>query len=223
MNGAAPGWYPLPNDPATERYWNGTVWTEHHRPRPSVPAPPSSGGGGTSKIVLGVVLGVLLVFGGCVASTVILVDSTVDTFETLTVTTLQDDGQPGSFTDPYPLGASHAREPGLSGSGWTVSVDQIRDIGDGCLAVIGTATLDTLVGERTFSLSSSFPEIELVDASETVDEPDTCNRADLATEGLLWAQNLEVVEDFTFEWFETFEAERDSFRYVSVSGTLYSG
>ncbi|MFI6349408.1 DUF2510 domain-containing protein [Streptomyces sp. NPDC050560] len=41
----APGWYPEPNAPGTERWWNGTAWTEHRRPAPPpgpyAPQPPA--------------------------------------------------------------------------------------------------------------------------------------------------------------------------------------
>lgn len=35
----SPGWYTDPDDPGLIRYWNGAVWTEERRPRPSW-APP---------------------------------------------------------------------------------------------------------------------------------------------------------------------------------------
>ena len=37
-----PGWYPDPTAPGTERYWDGTAWTDHSRPvavAPPAPAP----------------------------------------------------------------------------------------------------------------------------------------------------------------------------------------
>lgn len=44
---AAPGWYPV--DERTERWWDGTQWSEHQRPLgsglPAAPGPASSGGG----------------------------------------------------------------------------------------------------------------------------------------------------------------------------------
>ncbi len=37
---AAPGWYPNPENPAQQRYWDGTAWTEHIAPlNPSGVAP----------------------------------------------------------------------------------------------------------------------------------------------------------------------------------------
>lgn len=36
-----PGWYPDPTAPGTERYWDGTAWTDHSRPvTVAPPAPP---------------------------------------------------------------------------------------------------------------------------------------------------------------------------------------
>lgn len=218
---ADPGWYMLPGDPGTERYWNGTAWTEHHRPRPLPPPPASGGGSNAGKILLGVCIGIVLLVGGCVASTVLLVDSTIDTFDQLTTTTLQDDGRPGSITSPLVFGTEHSRPPSFSGSGWTLSVDEVRDLGDGCLAVLGSATLDTLEVGRQLSLSRSFPEIELVEPDETVVEPDRCDRSAVDSEGRYWAQDVELPEGASFTWFETFEADADSYLYVSVSGTLY--
>ncbi len=59
-----PGWYPDPSAPSTERWWDGSAWTEHRRaPRPPEPstvpmgfgpaAPmPPQGGGRSRTIVL---------------------------------------------------------------------------------------------------------------------------------------------------------------------------
>ncbi len=38
-NNTAAGWYPSPNEPAAERYFDGTQWTEHRRPLQAPPAP----------------------------------------------------------------------------------------------------------------------------------------------------------------------------------------
>ncbi len=83
---AAAGWYPLPNDPSTERYWDGSRWTEHHRPRQPGPpafAPQSSESSGASKVLIGILIGIALVIGGCGATVAILVNATADTIELL--------------------------------------------------------------------------------------------------------------------------------------------
>ena len=41
-SGTPSGWYPSPDDPSAERWWDGESWTDHTRPRTSTtPAPPS--------------------------------------------------------------------------------------------------------------------------------------------------------------------------------------
>jgi hypothetical protein len=33
----APGWYTDTTDPALLRFWNGTTWSAHTKPRPGLP------------------------------------------------------------------------------------------------------------------------------------------------------------------------------------------
>ena len=33
----APGWYTDANNPALLRFWNGTTWSDHVKPRPGLP------------------------------------------------------------------------------------------------------------------------------------------------------------------------------------------
>ncbi|GAA1143616.1 hypothetical protein GCM10009630_47480 [Kribbella jejuensis] len=40
MSSQAAGWYDDPEDPAQQRYWDGTAWTDHRRPQPSPQSPP---------------------------------------------------------------------------------------------------------------------------------------------------------------------------------------
>ncbi|MFG2468013.1 DUF2510 domain-containing protein [Streptomyces canus] len=57
-----PGWYPDPNAPHLERWWDGTAWTDHRR-APEGPGPPRSAGGasGRAKAVALTTSGVVLV------------------------------------------------------------------------------------------------------------------------------------------------------------------
>ena len=56
---AAPGWYPDPNMPGTQRYWDGGKWTDNVAPLPP-PAPTRTGFTGSS---LAVVVGILIAAG----------------------------------------------------------------------------------------------------------------------------------------------------------------
>lgn len=45
-NNPAAGWYPDPQNPMSQRYWDGTTWTDQTRPSmPSSPVPPPPHGG----------------------------------------------------------------------------------------------------------------------------------------------------------------------------------
>ncbi|GAA2308739.1 DUF2510 domain-containing protein [Streptomyces kunmingensis] len=74
-----PGWYPDPHAPATERWWDGTAWTQDRRqPAPTAFAPPAAAppprkpGGGRGKAVAVVATGVALV-AAIVAGVVVVV------------------------------------------------------------------------------------------------------------------------------------------------------
>lgn len=231
---AVPGWYPLPGDATTERYWDGSSWTEHHRQTPAA-APfvtPSKGGNG-GKVLLGILVAIFLLAGGCILSTVLLVDSTLDTLDQLTADALVDDDLPGSISDPLALGTPHSRSMGGSGSAWTVSVDEVRvqetqDEGDQssgslCVAVVGEATLDSLRSTLTASSPTSFPDIDFIDDGGVSRDPSraACDTSSLRAEGLLWAQDIEVLEGTTIGWFEIFVVPETAFRFISVGGTVY--
>jgi hypothetical protein len=53
------GWYPDPELPATQRYWDGAAWTEHRAPR-TVAAPRKSNAG-TIVAIIGFVLAALII------------------------------------------------------------------------------------------------------------------------------------------------------------------
>jgi len=50
----APGWYLDPHDPYTQRYWDGTRWTENRAPAAQAAGPPTNGKA-TASLVLGLV------------------------------------------------------------------------------------------------------------------------------------------------------------------------
>ncbi|MGY0022713.1 DUF2510 domain-containing protein [Streptomyces sp. YJ-C3] len=75
-----PGWYPDPHAPATERWWDGTAWTQARRqPVPAAPAPvafapPPRPGGGRGRIAAVVATGIALVVAIVAGVVVILGD-----------------------------------------------------------------------------------------------------------------------------------------------------
>jgi hypothetical protein len=54
-----PGWYPDPHAPGTQRYWDGTQWTDHRAG--GVTAKPPSNGKATASMVLGI-LGLVILY-----------------------------------------------------------------------------------------------------------------------------------------------------------------
>ena len=59
MHATPPGWYPDPNDPTTQRYWDGSDWT--HNRAPSGPGKLPNNGKAIASMVLGI-LGLLILY-----------------------------------------------------------------------------------------------------------------------------------------------------------------
>lgn len=57
---AGPGWYPHPSMAGTQRYWDGSKWTDHVAPLPVAPEPPADPNW-TRQRVLGTVLGLAVI------------------------------------------------------------------------------------------------------------------------------------------------------------------
>ncbi|MEE1764076.1 DUF2510 domain-containing protein [Streptomyces sp. SP18BB07] len=72
-----PGWYPDPSYPLTERWWDGTAWTDHRR-QPEQPVPPvlqpqpPRRGPGRSKVVALAAAGAVLVAGAVTGGVLLL-------------------------------------------------------------------------------------------------------------------------------------------------------
>jgi hypothetical protein len=49
-----PGWYPDPNDPSTQRYWDGSQWTDSRAPGAAVAPARSTNGKAIAALVLGI-------------------------------------------------------------------------------------------------------------------------------------------------------------------------
>jgi Protein of unknown function (DUF2510)/SmpA / OmlA family len=64
MQQTPPGWYPDPQQPGTQRYWDGQQWTQ--QTAPGGPQAPKKGGGSlVLKIMLGILLAGIVLIGGC--------------------------------------------------------------------------------------------------------------------------------------------------------------
>ncbi|MFF4751329.1 DUF2510 domain-containing protein [Streptomyces sp. NPDC002514] len=68
MSMTPPGWYPDPNAPRLERWWDGGAWTEHRRApgadvAPPVPEPNSGRAEAVALIAAGAVLVAAIVIG----------------------------------------------------------------------------------------------------------------------------------------------------------------
>jgi hypothetical protein len=63
-----PGWYPNPQGPG-QRYWDGTKWTDQYQPGAPVQEDKKRGRFGRNclMVTLGVVIGGVVLIGGCVA------------------------------------------------------------------------------------------------------------------------------------------------------------
>ncbi|WP_327730530.1 DUF2510 domain-containing protein [Streptomyces sp. NBC_00487] len=88
-----PGWYSDPSFPLTERWWDGTAWTDHRRqPEQPVqpvfqPQPPPGRGAGRTKVVALAAVGAVLVAGAVTGGVLLLGKDGDGGQETRTATT----------------------------------------------------------------------------------------------------------------------------------------
>jgi hypothetical protein len=69
-----PGWHPDPEYQGQLRYWDGVQWTEDRALAP-LSEPPQSRPKHTGKVIAAIVVGVLIVLGGCAATVAFVVDA----------------------------------------------------------------------------------------------------------------------------------------------------
>lgn len=66
MHATPPGWYPDPEHPGAQRYWDGSQWTENRAPGAAPKLP--TNGKATASLVLGILgLAILYVIGPILA------------------------------------------------------------------------------------------------------------------------------------------------------------
>ncbi|MFE9683279.1 DUF2510 domain-containing protein [Streptomyces sp. NPDC006285] len=95
-----PGWYRDPSAPHTERWWDGTAWTEHRRypeAPPTVPVPVGDGPTGRAKAVALTTAATVLVAAIVTGAVVLSGDD--------------GDGDPGARTAPTPTAPASASSP----------------------------------------------------------------------------------------------------------------
>lgn len=146
------------------------------------------------------------------------------------------DGDLGSASNPYPFGQAHSRDPGFLDAGWTLSIDEVRTEGvpndpifgtEGetgtCVAVIGTATLDSLDSEELTSNPFSFPDVVLVAGGSQADTAIVeCDTDGLEAEGLQWTLDIELAEGATVRWFDVFLVDSVEYDTVAIESTVYA-
>lgn len=132
----------------------------------------------------------------------------------------------GPDDGPYSFGDAHTRKAGFTGAGWTVSIDDVVELNalagdlDTCLAVIGTATLDTL-DEGLTSNPFSFPEVVLIQDGVQNNDFAVCNTDDLDAQGMIQSGGASITEGTTITWYQTFGVLNDGYDLVAIEETVY--
>ncbi|MFF0222389.1 DUF2510 domain-containing protein [Streptomyces sp. NPDC004629] len=121
-----PGWYPDPNAPQLERWWDGSAWTEHRR-APGAPVPPAAPDRASRRakavalVTAGAVLIAAIVTGALVLRTDREGDGSTEANTAATPTT----------SDPRPASPSPSETPSASGPAGddpATVVDQLNGI-----------------------------------------------------------------------------------------------
>ncbi len=257
---ASDGWYPVDGDPEVVRWWdevNG--WGESRTLGRGRFSPPVEDGdpwylswgflGVMGAIVVALSVGAILSAsddGGEVVAagvTTIVVDRVPDSNsvaapvptpsvpmvpESTTTSEAPDDDD-----DVLPFGTPHERNKGVTGAGWTISIDEVRAIGLGrfvsdgftmeCTAVLGSATLRELDSEELVSNPFGFPSVVLVDQGASAETAVTnCDRAGLEAEGYVWRLDVSLAEGGEVKWFEVFETVvGGEYDVVAIESTVY--
>ncbi|KND43491.1 MULTISPECIES: DUF2510 domain-containing protein [Streptomyces] len=141
MSSSPPGWYRDPSYPLTERWWDGTAWTDHRR-QPEQPVPPvlrpgpPARGPGRAKVVALAAVGAVLVAGAVTGGVLLLGEDGDGGRETRTTTaspTSEADGKdspaPADSVGPSPSGDAKRAVDDLNGI--TFPIPEGWEDGDG--------------------------------------------------------------------------------------------
>ncbi|MDA3038384.1 MAG: hypothetical protein O3C27_02440 [Actinomycetota bacterium] len=92
-----------------------------------------------------------------------------------------------------------------------------------CVAVIGTATLDSLDSDELTSNIFSFPEPVLIvngaKASQAILE---CDTEALKAEGLTWRLDISLAPGGNVRWFEAYLVDNVAYDTVAIESTVYA-
>ncbi len=207
-----------------------------------VPAPPKQKSGCLGVglgLMLALLVGLVLLVGGCVVVVSRAADDVTDKVDELEALAESgdigstDSSNEGTLDSPYFFGESHSRSPGFFGAAWTLSIDEVRPIPKSpaadsadprvCAAIIVTATLDSLdTGELTADLLS-LPELAVVDATGETAETDAfqCDGSGLIAEGITAKYEFSLTEGGTGRFYEAILMDSLDFEYAAVESTIY--
>ena len=80
-----PGWYPDPQAPGYQRYWDGAQWTQHVAPLQGVPpqAPTGTSSNTVVMIIVGVIVGFVVLLVISIAAVTLLGSNAENKFSTI--------------------------------------------------------------------------------------------------------------------------------------------
>jgi Protein of unknown function (DUF2510) len=129
VNQAAPGWYPDPQQPGSQRYWDGSAWTDQRAPLAAAPLPPvvvAKKGNGCLKaaLIVGVLLAVLAIGAvallGALAGKVSTELKKAEALQSSIVAAGGVAGDPNEVADVVPDGSCAIGDAGLVS--WSLTV-----------------------------------------------------------------------------------------------------
>ncbi len=138
-----------------------------------------------------------------------------------------EEAEIGTADNPYVFGQPHTRSPGFLGAGWTVSIDGWRHLGevdDGhCIAVYGSATLDSLDSDELTSNPASFPEVVVIDDGVQHKSFEASACFQLTPDDLgEWALGMELIEGGSTEWYTRHLIPTDEPDTLAIETEIYA-
>lgn len=238
-----------------DRFWDGQQWTSQRRvPQPPAPTYTSPGpqqypgplayqqvrqpqkrpnrwvwwlAAGAAVIVVLALIGAMLP------------DPDTDTASTTTATAAPADPTPTTAAaavstidtigedEILPFGQAHARSASFLGASWSVSIDEVRQVGD-CTAIIGWARLDALDSDELTSNPFDFPDPKLIvngreiNADEAGPDFSCVTSPTLEKEGLIWDLNVSLAPGGQVDWYHLFHNPGGAYDFVAIEDVKYA-